>query len=210
MSQTAQACLGQQPRASYISMLTVEMPMSLPEPILDKQRDEHPYQPTDVARLDPPKSLLREVPFTWALDTLLSPSTPPTDTSPPPLEASSDPRTHLVPVEFHPGLAAIHLAFVDHRPLVLSPDIVWMFLAQGAADHINANAETLRPQLVEHVGKIRLDVRRDDFVKGSPDNAWPAVVEELGAQVRAHIGHATHDLLLPAFSTTGPAERVAA
>jgi uncharacterized protein DUF4419 len=36
------------------------------------------------------------------------------------------------------------------------------------------------------------------------------VVDALGAQVRQHIGDATHDLLVPTFSTTGPRERIAA
>jgi hypothetical protein len=125
------------------------------------------------------------------------------------MESSSDPHAPLVPVCFHPAVAAAHLAFRDHRPLVLSPDIIWMLLAQGAANHINANAEDLRRQLVEHEGKVRLEVRRDDFKRGRPDNDWPGVVEELGAQVREHVGVRTHDMFLPAFSTTGPVERVA-
>src|SRR5262245_46267749 len=163
----------------------------------------------DIASLDRPDSALREVPSTWAIDSFLSPDTPPSDASPPALESNSGADARLIPVGFHPGVAAIHLAFTDHRPLVLSPDIVWMFLAQGAASHINANAEGLRRQLVEHEGTLRLEVRRDDFVRGRPGNDWPGVVEELGAQIRAHVGARTHDMFLPAFSTTGPVERMA-
>ena len=105
---------------------------------------------------------------------------------------------------------AVHLAYHNHYPLVLSPDAVWMCIAQGFARHINANAEKLRNLFVEHEGKKTLKVRRDDFVKGSPTNPWPEVFGEFSEQIRQHVGPKTHDLLTPSFSTTGPTERAAA
>ncbi|HUQ06910.1 MAG TPA: DUF4419 domain-containing protein, partial [Kofleriaceae bacterium] len=36
---------------------------------------------------------------------------------------------------FHPFVAAVHAAFDEHRPLVLSPDAVWLCIAQGLATH---------------------------------------------------------------------------
>lgn len=128
-----------------------------------------------------------------------------------PVEACSCYHGQLVAdVGFHPVVAAIHLAFHDHRPLVLSPDILWLLVAQGFANHVNANAEELRSRVVRHTGKATLVVRRDDFIKGSPENPWPEMFEELTGQIREHIGEATHSLLLPAFSTTGVVERAAA
>src|SRR5262249_19608927 len=69
--------------------------------------------------------------------------------------------------------------------------------------------EELRPRLVRHEGRARIDVIRDDFVKGSPENPWPEVFAEFSARVRDHVGPAL-DLFLPDFSTTGPVERAAA
>jgi hypothetical protein len=112
-------------------------------------------------------------------------------------------------VAFHPFVAAVHRAFVDHRPLCLSPDVIWLLICQGLANHINANAERLRSRFVRHEGKVRIDVRRDDFVQGSPENPWPEVFAEFSAKIRDHVGPAL-DLFLPAFSTTGPVERAAA
>jgi hypothetical protein len=113
-------------------------------------------------------------------------------------------------IKFHPLVAAIHRAYCDHRPLVLSPDMLWLLVAQGLANHINANPETLRSKFVQHQGKIKLSVRRDDFIKGSPENPWAEAFEEFTDQIRDHIGATTHDLLLPRFSTTGAVERAAA
>ena len=114
----------------------------------------------------------------------------------------------LADVSFHPVVAAVHHAFMDHRPLRLSPDTIWLLICQGVANHINAHAEELRPRLVSHPGKIEIEVRRDDFMKGSPENPWPEIFHEFSAKIRDHVGPKI-DLFLPSFSTTGPVERAA-
>jgi hypothetical protein len=112
-------------------------------------------------------------------------------------------------VAYHPVVAAVHLAFMDHRPLCLSPDTIWLMIIQGVANHINANAKKLQRRIISHRGKIAIEVRRDDFVKGSPENPWAEVFNEFSMQIRDHIGPKI-DLIVPGFSTTGPVERAAA
>jgi Domain of unknown function (DUF4419) len=114
----------------------------------------------------------------------------------------------LANVAFHPVVAAVHRAFTGHRPLCLSPDMIWLMIIQGVANHVNAHAQDLRPQLVSHQGQIQIEVRRDDFVKGSPENPWPEVLSEFSDQIRQHIGQAI-DLFLPRFSTTGQVDLAA-
>ncbi len=58
----------------------------------------------------------------------------------------------LTQTAVHPLAAAVHYAFSEHRPLILSPDVVWLTIAQGFAQHVNANAETLRRRFVRHQG----------------------------------------------------------
>ena len=111
-------------------------------------------------------------------------------------------------VDAHPLIEALHHAFTGHRPLVLSPDVIWLTLAQGVAHHINLNAEELRARLVSHGGREVLQVRRDDFVKGSPENDWPAVFSALSDHIRAHNSDMV-DLVTADFSTTDPVARVA-
>src|SRR5215510_2871545 len=62
----------------------------------------------------------------------------------------------LVPDGVHPLLSAVAKAFAEHRPLVLSPDAVWLTIAQGVAQHVRLHAEQLRPRLVRHAGRKRL------------------------------------------------------
>ena len=75
-------------------------------------------------------------------------------------------------------LAAVHRAFQDHRPLSLSPDMIWVTLCQGLATHVAENRQALRDRFVSFQGKRPITIRRDDFVKGAPDNPWPEVFSE--------------------------------
>ena len=111
-------------------------------------------------------------------------------------------------VRMHPLIEALHRAFATHRPICFSPDIIWLTLTQGLAHHINANAEQLRHHFVRHEGKLKIVVRRDDFLKGSPEHPWPEVFHEFSMAIRDHIGDA-HSLIVANFSTTGPVERAA-
>ena len=86
--------------------------------------------------------------------------------------------------------------------------MIWLLICQGVANHINANAEQLRSRLVGHTEKLTIEVRRDDLVKGSPENPWPEVFGQFSAAIRSHVGPDI-DRFLPAFTTTGPVERAA-
>ena len=130
--------------------------------------------------------------------------------SKPKIEACSKYHSKLVAsVRFHPFIAALHLAFNDHRPLSLSPDMIWLLIAQGLAAHINCYAEELRSHFVKHQGKVNIVVRCDDFVKGNSTNDWSKVFTEFSTSIRQHIGETNHNLLVPTFSTTGVVEKAA-
>ncbi|WP_155370220.1 DUF4419 domain-containing protein [Catellatospora vulcania] len=111
----------------------------------------------------------------------------------------------LLPNGVHPLLGAIGRAFADHRPLVLSPDTVWITIAQGLAQHIRLHAEELRPLLVGHTGKKTLSV----FTGGAmPTDAqsWRGIVDQLAKQLDAEITGA--DLFECDFSTSTDVERM--
>jgi hypothetical protein len=56
--------------------------------------------------------------------------------------------TLVADVSWHPVVAAVHLAFLDHRPLRISPDAIWLMICQRVANHVNACAEVLRSRFV--------------------------------------------------------------
>ncbi|WP_437776955.1 DUF4419 domain-containing protein [Sorangium sp. So ce1097] len=125
-----------------------------------------------------------------------------------PVEAWGSNPPRCLPVRQHGLLAAVGAAFREHYPLVLTPDTVWLAIAQGFAAHVNTNAELLRGKFVRHEGRAELLVRRDEFVVGSRDNPWPEVFSSFSEQIAGHIGR-QRDLVVCDFSTTGPCERAA-
>lgn len=116
---------------------------------------------------------------------------------------------NLVQASYHPFVAAVHISFAEHRPLVLSPDMFWLLVTQAFARHMRTNAEALRNRFVDHAGQKMLTVRRDEFVKGAEDNDWPSTFDEFSRQINEHIGDTNHARLVAEFSTTGAIEKAA-
>ena len=124
------------------------------------------------------------------------------------IESCSDYHgTVVTKVHYHPLLAAVYTAFNEHRPLVLSPDAVWITIAQGVAHHMAIHGERLRSRFVAHRNKLDLTFRFDGWVEGSPENPWPEAFASWAGQIRDHVGPGMHDLLACDFSSTGPVER---
>lgn len=106
----------------------------------------------------------------------------------------------------HPFVEAIHTAYDRHYPIVLSPDSVWMCIAQGFANHVNMNSNLLKEKFVNHEIKKLIVLRRDDFIKGSSDNNWQDCFPEFSDKIRESIGKKV-DLVINKFSTTGLIEK---
>lgn len=123
-------------------------------------------------------------------------------------EAHAANLDNLVVSELHPFVQTVHEAFDKHLPLTLSPDDVWLCIAQAFAMHIDKHAEQLRDRFVRHAGKTEIVVIRDGFVKGSADNDWPGVFGAFSDAIASHIGK-QRELVVADFSTTGATERAA-
>lgn len=126
-----------------------------------------------------------------------------------PVEACSEYGLPVVRTDYHAFFSALHAAFVDHRPFMMSPDMVWLLIAQGFSDHVNEHAEEMRSHFVSHTGKKELVVSRDDFSKGSIKNPWGNVFHEFSMHIKSEIGEVNHELIVGRFSTTGSVERAA-
>src|SRR5262249_27410258 len=127
-----------------------------------------------------------------------------------PVEACSDYTSQVVAQPgYHALIAAADFAYARHHRLVLSPDVLWLTVAQGFSSPVENHPEALRSRLVPHQGQAIIRVRRDDLVLGSTENPWAEVSPAFSAAIREAVGPRTHGLLLADFSTTGPAERAA-
>lgn len=125
------------------------------------------------------------------------------------LEDCVDRDYTLVPAYAHPFVYAVQRAYAGHRPLTISPDMIWLMITQGFAAHVDANAESLRDLFVDFEGKKMLNVQRDDFVKGSRDNDWEGVFPEFNDQIGYYTKSQVRGLLNQSFSTSTKVENAA-
>jgi hypothetical protein len=113
------------------------------------------------------------------------------------LTRSSDLDRHLF---LNPLVEAVHLAFNDHRPLVLTPDTIWLTIVQGFGHHIHKHAEALRGRIVRHEGKKDFGVE----TKSLDPEVWPELIAQFSSQIRDNSDPVLYETLLCDFSTTTP------
>lgn len=99
-------------------------------------------------------------------------------------------------------------AYAEHRPFVLSPDMIWLLISQGFAQHMNANSEELRHLFVDFKGvrELVVETNKDLFCK---DADWMKIFEGFSKQISDNVGEELVKTLTADFSTTTVTERVA-
>ena len=107
-------------------------------------------------------------------------------------------------------LNAVYTAYAQHYPLELSVEDIWVVIAQGVSMHINANTETLRHLLVNHMGKKSLNVFADDLVlsKGQQALNWTQVVRRLCDAVKNDMKADLSSIITKRFSKTTLVQQV--
>ena len=98
--------------------------------------------------------------------------------------------------------------YAEHRPIVLSPDIIWLVINQQLAKHIADNAEKFRSLIVSHEGKIDITIESNtDILTENTD--WPAILEGFYEQIDSKTLNGIAKDFVADFSTTGTDERIA-
>ena len=123
--------------------------------------------------------------------------------------AKSDAPDSLVNYGYHSFFYGMYNAYSDHRPFVISPDMIWLLICQGFARHINANSEELRHKIVDFDGKLTLIVNSNSIKLDSPSSSWESIFPEFTKQISQHTLNNIVDILASDFSTTTPTEKVA-
>lgn len=111
-------------------------------------------------------------------------------------------KESFVYTRIHPVIGAMHYGFAHHRPVCISPDMMWMMILQGFAKHISYNSDSLSPLLFADTSKLEIVIRHDEFVRGSIQNNWAAVFPEFSQQISKHTLQNTHLFFTQKFSTT--------
>jgi len=122
--------------------------------------------------------------------------------------AKSQAPDSLVNFGYNSFFNGMYQAYAEHRPFVLSPDMIWLLISQGFARHVNANPEKLREYFVDFSGKLTLIVNsNNDLLKDSTN--WEEIFPLFTAQIAEHTGESLINTLTSNFSTTTEIEKVA-
>jgi len=122
--------------------------------------------------------------------------------------AKSQAPDSLVSFGYNSFFYGMYQAYAEHRPFVLSPDMIWLLISQGFARHVNANPEKLREYFVDFSGKLTLVVNSNtDLLKDSTN--WEEIFPQFTSQISEHTGEELINTLTSDFSTTTAVEKVA-
>jgi len=119
----------------------------------------------------------------------------------------------IVSTEMHPFVETLYLAYADHRPISISPDMIWLLICQGFSTHVNNNIEELRNKFVKFDGKKKLIVDTQpisqEFKKGSTKSPWPLAFPVMSDSISKYVKFNIHNLYVQSFSTTTSVEKAA-
>lgn len=98
-------------------------------------------------------------------------------------------------------------AWCQHRPVVLTPDSIWLIICQQFSHIVNKDSERYRGVLVSHEGRKELQVKTNDLFSKQAD--WNGLISGFTAEIDKYTNNDLATTLVADFSTTGTDERIA-
>ena len=106
---------------------------------------------------------------------------------------------------YNPFFFGLCEAYANHRPVVLSPDVIWVLISQGFANHINSNSRHFRNQIVDFDDRKELEIE----VVGEPEKTdWYNVFESFYSGLSQDVKDNLAETLLCDFSTSTNVDRL--
>lgn len=104
----------------------------------------------------------------------------------------------------HTIFEGLYQAYVNHCPIVLTPDIFWLLIIQGFTRHVEFNSEKLRDKFVDFQGKKELAANNIIYetIEGIPQEKWEIDIKNYVDDISKYVGKDLISILKPDFSTT--------
>ena len=106
----------------------------------------------------------------------------------------------LMESNYNSFLESIHLAYSSHKPLIISPDMIWLTITQGVSIHINNNFEKYKSKLFIKDKPQDIRVRNDNLNNGP--EAWEQLINSFSIESKKHVKTNFNNFFIPKFSTT--------
>lgn len=131
------------------------------------------------------------------------------------IESKIGKRVYFIPKEiqnqtyincYNNGLIeTIQKCYATHRPLVLSPDVIWLTITQGVSIHINQNFKSLEPVLFSKNRPKALEIRNDSL--DQKPEAWQQLMSDFSNIAEKYTKPEMQKFFVPTFSTTQKMEQ---
>ena len=113
----------------------------------------------------------------------------------------------MIEMTEHPVLTSYYYAYLDHYPIVLSPDILWMLILEGFSYHVRLNHMRLREKFVKNnQNKNKIIVSQgangDSHINDVTSQRWGDIFKGFIEQSKEKIDGTVLHLFTPYFSTT--------
>ena len=107
-------------------------------------------------------------------------------------------------------LQGFYSAYENHLPIRLTPDIIWLLIVQGFAQHVNFNAEYLREKFVNFENKKTLEVIINKYHSYKQMNSrdYENLFGDLTNQVKSYVGEELINTLDFNFSTSNKITKI--
>jgi len=97
-------------------------------------------------------------------------------------------------------IQTLELCYDQHRPLILTPDAIWLVISQGASIHINENYKKLEKDIFKKNKPKELLIRNDSLEYGSKH--WENLISSLANETSKYTKESYYSFFVPQFSTT--------
>ena len=120
--------------------------------------------------------------------------------------SSFDMNDNLINFGEHTIFEGLYQAYVNHCPIVLSPDVFWTLIIQAFTRYVLANSESLREKFVDFQGKKTLEAYNIEYptIESIPKEVWKQNISCYIDKISDYVGKDLIGLLKPDFSTTTP------
>ena len=124
------------------------------------------------------------------------------------IEYLPNPDEKLIDGGYHSFLYGMYLAYSEHRPFTLSPDMIWLLILQGISNHVNHQKKSGN-NLFPHLGEGRtISIRNDKIKLGDSTSPWHKTTSAFSEEIEKIVGAELVGELRADFSTTTLASKV--
>ncbi len=124
------------------------------------------------------------------------------------IEYAPNIENNLIPGGYHSFLYGLYLAYSQHRPFTLSPDMIWLLVLQGISNHVNFSHVSGNNIFPEFNKKKTIKIKNNNIIIGNPESPWHETIEEFSNEIEEIFGVEMIAKLRCDFSTTTSASKL--